>query len=367
MRYIRQLDSIRAIAVLLVIIYHWISNNNFINWFPNGLLGVDIFFVLSGFLITRILLRSRLKMESIQSDKFKAILNFYGRRILRIFPIYYITIFCLLIFHQFLDSNINNGFIYYLSYTTNFYFFKLKDWDRITSHMWSLSVEEQFYIIWPFVIFFFRWKYIQKTIFFFIICGVLCQFIFRATQFGDVLTVSCFDAFGMGALLAWQVTFNPIPIKKFYKLVSVAGICAILLLGFIATDRNYYFMLGRFSIRILGLWFITYVIYNEDKINKKPGHFLNNPALIRLGKISYGVYLYHLIIPTLLLKSSERYLLFLKPLYQPSGIYPGLLLIFQFLILIGLSALSWNFIEKPLLRLKRYFRYGEEITDAIIV
>ena len=361
MHYIKQLDSIRAIAVLLVIISHWISKDFFINWLPNGLLGVDIFFVLSGFLITWILLRSRLKVESIQSDKYKVLLNFYGRRILRIFPIYYITIFCLLIFHRFLDTNMNNGFIYFLTYTTNFYFFKLKDWDPVTSHMWSLSVEEQFYIIWPFIILFFRWKYIQKTIFFFIICGVLCQFIFRATQFGDILTISCFDAFGMGALLAWQVTCSPIPLKKFYKIVSVAGVFAIILLGFIATDRSYYFMLGRFSIRILALWIITYVIYREEKINNRSGHFLNNTILIRLGKISYGVYLYHLIIPTLLLKLSESYLQFLAPLYQPHGVYPGLLLIFQFLMLIGLSAVSWRFIEKPFLRLKKYFRYGEEM------
>lgn len=364
MRYIRQLDSIRAIAVLLVIISHWISKDYFINWFPNGLLGVDLFFILSGFLITRILLDSRLKMESTQSDKFKVVLNFYGRRILRIFPIYYLTIFCLLIFHKFLDTRINNGFIYFMTYTTNYYFFKIKDWDKITSHMWSLSVEEQFYIIWPFIILFLRWKYIQRAIIFFIICGVLSQFIFRATQFGDILAISCFDAFGMGALLAWQVTFNPVPMKRFYKIVSVAGLFAIILLSFIATDRSYYFMLGRFAIRILGLWVISHVLYREERINHSRWHFLNNPLLIRLGKISYGVYLYHLIIPTLLLKISESYLPFLMPLYRPGRIYLGMLLMLQFLILIGLSALSWRFLEKPFLRLKKYFRYGEE-TDAL--
>jgi peptidoglycan/LPS O-acetylase OafA/YrhL len=359
MRYIRQLDSIRAIAVILVIVSHWIRKDHFINLSPNGLIGVDLFFVLSGFLITRILLTNRLMAESVQSGKIRLMFNFYGRRMLRIFPIYYITLFTLLIFHQFLGVNIQNGFPYFLTYTSNYYFFKMQNWDIITSHLWSLSVEEQFYIIWPLVMLFINRKHIQKTIFFFIICGVLSQLIFRATQFGDILTSSCFDAFGLGALLAWQVIVKPVPMERFFKITSMAAIFAIILLGTIAFDRSYYFLFGRLAIRIIGLWFITYTISREDKINNSPHHFLNNGWLMRLGKISYGIYLYHLIIPTLLLKLSEKYIPFLKPLYQHGGYFFAILLIIQFLILVGISAFSWRFIEKPFLNLKKYFAYGE--------
>src|SRR5450432_2161783 len=361
MRYIRQLDSIRAIAVILVIISHWIRKDHFVNFTPNGLIGVDLFFILSGFLITSILLTNRLKVGPVYSEKFRLILNFYGRRMLRIFPIYYITIFALLIFHDFLGTHIQNGFIYFLTYTSNYYFFKMQNWDVIVSHLWSLSVEEQFYIIWPFVMLFVPWKHIRKAIFLFIICGVLSQLIFRATQFGDILTSSCFDAFGLGALLAWQVIVNPIRMEKFFKLLSGASIFAIIILGSIAFDRSYYFLFGRLAIRIIGLWFITYTVYREDKLNSSPNHFLNNPWLIRMGKISYGIYLYHLIIPTLLLKLSEKYLHFLLPLFQRGGFYFMILLIIQFTILIAVSALSWRFIEKPLLNLKKYFRYEETV------
>jgi len=325
MRYIRQLDSIRAIAVILVIISHWIRKDHFVNFIPNGLIGVDLFFILSGFLITSILLTNRLKVGQVYSEKFRLILNFYGRRMLRIFPIYYITIFLLLIFHDFLGTHIQNGFIYFLTYTSNYYFFKMQNWDVIVSHLWSLSVEEQFYIIWPFVMLFVPWKHIPKAIFLFIICGILSQLIFRATQFGDILTSSCFDAFGLGALLAWQVIVKPVRMEKFFSLLSKVSIFAIIILGSIAFDRSYYFLFGRLAIRIIGLWFITYTVYREDKLNNSPNHFLNNPWLIRMGKISYGIYLYHLI------------------------------------ILIGVSALSWRFIEKPLLNLKKYFRYEESV------
>ena len=361
MRYIRQLDSIRAIAVILVIISHWIRKDHFVNFIPNGLIGVDLFFILSGFLITSILLTNRLKVGQVYSEKFRLILNFYGRRMLRIFPIYYITIFLLLIFHDFLGTHIQNGFIYFLTYTSNYYFFKMQNWDVIVSHLWSLSVEEQFYIIWPFVMLFVPWKHIPKAIFLFIICGILSQLIFRATQFGDILTSSCFDAFGLGALLAWQVIVKPVRMEKFFSLLSKVSIFAIIILGSIAFDRSYYFLFGRLAIRIIGLWFITYTVYREDKLNNSPNHFLNNPWLIRMGKISYGIYLYHLIIPTLLLKLSEKYLHFLLPLFQRGGFYFMILLIIQFIILIGVSALSWRFIEKPLLNLKKYFRYEESV------
>jgi peptidoglycan/LPS O-acetylase OafA/YrhL len=361
MRYIRQLDNIRAIAVILVIISHWIRKDHFINFTPNGLIGVDLFFVLSGFLITRILLTNRLEAESVRSGKFKLMLNFYVRRMLRIFPIYYITIFALLIFHNFLGTHIQIGFIYFLTYTSNYYFFKMQNWDTIVSHLWSLSVEEQFYIIWPIVMLFLPWKHIQKTIFIFIICGILSQLIFRATQFGDILTSSCFDAFGLGALLAWQVIVKPVPMARFFKLLSGAALVAMIVLGSIAFDRSYYFLFGRLAIRIIGLWFITYTIYREDKINNSPKHILNNPWLMRMGKISYGIYLYHLIIPTLLVKLSEKYFDFLMPLFQRGGLYFVILLIIQFLILIGISALSWRYIEKPLLNLKKYFRYEEPV------
>jgi peptidoglycan/LPS O-acetylase OafA/YrhL len=241
----------------------------------------------------------------------------------------------------------------------------MQNWDLIVSHLWSLSVEEQFYIIWPFVMLFISWKYIQKTIFFFIICGILSHLIFRATQFGDILTSSCFDAFGLGALLAWQVIVKSIPMKNFYKALSLAALFALVLLGSIVVDWKYYFLFGRFAIRIIGLWFITYTIYREDRINNSANHLLNNVWLMRMGKISYGIYIYHLIIPTLLLRLSEKYFHFLRPLYQHGGLYFIILLIIQFLILIGISALSWRFIEKPFLNLKKYFKYNVVMKEPV--
>src|SRR5258706_6412006 len=90
MNYIKQLDAVRAIAVILVVLSHWTKMSSITN-IPIGGMAVDVFFVLSGFLITQILLENRNKITSL-NDRRHIIKNFYIRRTLRIFPIYYLTI-----------------------------------------------------------------------------------------------------------------------------------------------------------------------------------------------------------------------------------------------------------------------------------
>ena len=88
MKHIKELDSIRTIAVLLVVVHHWLSEDFFLNAFPNGEMGVNAFFVLSGFLISRILFENRKKINDQGSKKLFLIKNFVIRRTLRIFPVY---------------------------------------------------------------------------------------------------------------------------------------------------------------------------------------------------------------------------------------------------------------------------------------
>lgn len=133
MKYVKELDSLRAIAVIFVIISHWIPQSNIINKIPNGPIGVDIFFVLSGFLISKILFENRNKAEEFNLPKMTLVKNFYVRRTLRIFPIYYLTIFVLLLLSNKTGIDIESGLIYYLTYTTNFYFFNIQYWNGVIS------------------------------------------------------------------------------------------------------------------------------------------------------------------------------------------------------------------------------------------
>jgi len=147
MQHIKKLDSLRAIAAILVILWHWIPTDNVINTFNNGAIGVNIFFVLSGFLITRILLTNRNEAEILNDNKLPVFKNFYARRALRIFPIYYLLVLLILLFHHYLGAKFSKAeFINSVAYTINFYFFKLEHWGDLTVHFWSLAVEEQFYL-----------------------------------------------------------------------------------------------------------------------------------------------------------------------------------------------------------------------------
>ena len=147
MKYIPGLNGLRALAVFIVILYHWTQNqvtthpflNNFI---INGNLGVTIFFVISGFLISTILLLEKAKLEEGIINRKKIMTSFYVRRFLRIFPIYYLTLFLL----SFSDlPGFKQNLIYYLTYTENFNIILHNSFDSFT-HTWSLAVEEQFYL-----------------------------------------------------------------------------------------------------------------------------------------------------------------------------------------------------------------------------
>src|SRR4051812_36933857 len=120
MKYIKQLDSLRAIAALLVVIWHWLPNSRHLNALNNGSIGVNIFFVLSGFLITTILLKNRSDAENLHRNKLLVFKNFYVRRALRIFPIYYLTILFILFFHARLGATVTDSeLVNSVFYTSN--------------------------------------------------------------------------------------------------------------------------------------------------------------------------------------------------------------------------------------------------------
>lgn len=356
MKYIKQLDSLRAIAVVLVIISHWIPANYMINRIPNGAIGVDMFFVLSGFLITRILFNSRNKAELLHTPTSKLVKNFYIRRTLRIFPIYYLVIFLLLIFHQSTGTNIQSAFLYFATYTSNFYFYRIQGWEGMLSHLWSLAVEEQFYLIWPWIILFLNKKYFLPVILCFIGIGIVSQIIMSDVPISTVLTFTCFDAFGLGALLSWQLTFKPHTLKRFYAGLSIGTVLILALYIFGITHNQWAFIPIRTAVSVGALWLITYIIVSLGTGKLRFKFIFNNSVLIFLGKISYGLYLYHNIIPEAL--NSKIINVYINPLL-PDILYKKywgeLFLVENAILLVLISWLSYKYIEKPFLNLKKHF------------
>lgn len=345
-----QLDSLRTFAVLFVLIDHWIPGEQWFKIFRFGMVGVTMFFVLSGFLITQILLQSRKDNELNGRNNFHSIKQFYIRRTLRIFPVYYVTLFFLWIFNI---QSIRDKIIWFLLYASNIYFYEYQKFDGSLSHLWTLAVEEQFYIIWPFIILFTPSKYLFKTIIAITVFGIFfsplslyfSDVVCYSTDFLDFLTPSCMDSFGLGAILAYfRVNRNEMfkfEGRNFYIIFS-----AVILMVFVNfyTENIFAKLFYNFNISLLSLFLIS-----RSSIGFKglTGKILDNKVLIYLGKISYGLYLFHNFIP-----------LIWKSLNLPVINNVSIRFIIYFLVLTALASLSWYILEKPVNSLKKRFVYS---------
>lgn len=358
MKHFRQINAVRGIGVLLVIMFHWILQNGMVSVLSNGALGVDIFFVLSGFFITGLLLDGRKMAGENGISRITVFKNFLLNRALRIFPLYYITIFILYIFHETTNTTIQSNFIYYATYTSNFLLHQRQQWDDIVSHFWSLAVEEQFYLVWPLVILGSPKKYLPFIISFFIAIGFFTQRFWAVNEFDLLLPFTCFDALGMGALLSWIYLTKPHHFKKAYHIISF-----LLLMCFA------YFIVGKVlnkniflpddTMSLLAAWFIAGIILKEHKTGLIFSFFLNSRPLIFIGKISYGVYIFHLILPHYVWK-----LIHIHNFYDR---VPNVLKQYDILfhsvnlgVIILLAWFSYRFIETPILQLKKHLAPSRE-------
>jgi peptidoglycan/LPS O-acetylase OafA/YrhL len=351
--FIPQLDSFRFFAVTLVIISHW-ARNSTINKIPNGYLGVTFFFVLSSFLITTNLLHFKKSIYLSELTIPKALGAFYFRRTLRIFPLYFFVLFLLYIAAK---EMFNGNFSWYLAYVPNFIIYKEQIWPGMLSHFWSLGVEEQFYIIWPLVILFFplEWfKYLFPGI---AAISIFCKFFFYLQSdtfftYYDVLPISCFDAFGIGATLALSTyegsSYSWIPSKKFPWMLTGAVVLSII---FFIAGLSFLFGL---SVAISSALII---LKSREGFKGIVGQILKHPVFLYLGKISYGLYVYHNFMPWLLRCISGKettYQLHISFISFDQMQHPYLAFLIQFVMLIAIASVSWYLLEKPLNSLKKY-------------
>lgn len=350
MKYYKQLDSLRGIAVLMVIYSHWLDN-----W-RVGQIGVNIFFTLSGFLITKILLQNRLDSELISYPKIDVIKNFYLKRVLRIFPIYYLTLLLFIPLSSYFETPIRLNLMYYFTFTSNIIYFLCQCFDGSLTHFWSLAVEEQFYLVWPWVIIFLPKRFILTAIFTIIFVGIFSQIIFLDNQFSRFMTFQSFDAFGIGALVSWM-SFDNNKMKEFSTQMLILGsiylnFCFILN----HTQFNYlYFMPDRTISALFTAAFISYILLRDETGIKFIDTVLNNRWLVFCGKISYGLYLYHNFVPEYFYRRIIN--IYVNP-HLPSFFleYVQTLKLIENIIVVTVLALfSYYFIERPILKLKSKF------------
>ncbi|MEM6735086.1 MAG: acyltransferase [Bacteroidota bacterium] len=347
MKYYPTLDGLRFFAVFLVIISHWLPDSHMLNYLPNGAIGVTIFFVLSGYLISKILFVYKDKIINQEVTFRKAISTFVIRRSFRIFPIYYILIFFLFFYGY---RSIQEYLIYYLSYTSNILFFNQKELAGTVSHLWTLAVEEQFYLFWPILILLTNGRYLKGIIYVSIILSTLAELILTDSDpFYSLLTFTTFHSFGLGALVAYCQIFekhNTLKLKR-----NMIGLSLVVIALLIAQYyfKEQYIVTDRTAISLFSSLLILQLTTNEtDHIINR---FLSFKIFVFVGKISYGVYLFHTFIPGFTLSFISRISDNLK--FEDQA---PVLFVIQFVLLILLCSLSWYLIEMPINRLKAKFK-----------
>lgn len=371
LKYIKQFDGLRAIAVSLVIIAHWFPVS-FVTSVGFGSIGVEIFFVLSGFLITRILISSRTSYDMNSNiSRWIFIKNFMIRRALRIFPIYYLLLIILIFLRDYFPNSVFDYWQWYFFYAQNFLVFKLQMWPGgKLSHLWTLAVEEQVYLIWPFLFFTIKVENIKFYLISFIIIGFISSFLmpicFPNTLFTDVLTPTCIQGFAVGGLLAYFHLKGEDIFRKISFYFIYLGIFAFLY--FVLTKVKLVPMLFsiRFYIDCITCGLIANILITPKSLFNT--YFLGNPLLVRIGKISYGLYLFHNFIPVfwnVLLKIFDKYGITLPYTRHQSALFNQDLFFYIqcFLILFLLSYFSYIFYEKPILRLKERFANGIKLNE----
>jgi peptidoglycan/LPS O-acetylase OafA/YrhL len=361
--YVRQLDGVRALAVILVIISHWFPGD-IAGKLGLGAIGVDIFFVLSGFLITRILIVERLNYELKPSahSRLKAIRNFMVRRSLRIFPIYYLLLVLLIVFKEQFPNPVSLDWEWYFFYLQNILFYINQAWPGgKLSHLWSLAVEEQFYLFWPWLILFVSQKWMLRLILLSFLIGIGSVYFLPTLHRGsmaEVLTPTCMQAFASGGILAY---FHVKKGSDFHQLKYHFLIPGLLSFAYFIMGLNGVLPLlvdFRTIVSIFMVGLIATILINPNFfISSK---ILGNPALVFLGKISYGVYLFHNFVPllvnSLLHYLDKHYLSFSVIKYNEHLYGQGFLFyFFCFIVLICFSTLIFTTYEKRFQKFKKYF------------
>jgi len=359
---LQALDGIRGIAILFVLLYHVFDYSP---WFKFGWTGVDIFFALSGFLITRNLLSDRGHKH--------ALLRFYSKRILRIFPLYYLSLVILALILPIVLPLPGSAFYnthqpWFWLFADNWLFIAHYPDSREGSylmHFWSLALEEQYYLLWPCVVLFIvpTRRLIPLLPFFLLLLGIARMlFWFYTNSHSQLFSFFAFaytrpEGLLVGSSLALAQHNNMPAIRsRLLKLLCFSLVlCAfILLIRFFTPFTIPVFPFGGYLLLALGA---TALIEYFGDATRHP--LFNNRLLMYLGKISFGLYIIHWPLYLLLSGPLQQYLthLFIR---SPTGLTAAIPITTSCICLLLTTAtatLSYYGFERYFLRWKKHLSF----------
>lgn len=372
---IKELDGLRGLAVVLVMALHIFKRAAYFTKHPVllavsnittiGWVGVDIFFTLSGFLITSILLQAKSGQGYFR--------NFYARRILRIFPLYYFAIAFVLLFAPKVEPEFTDQLgtalpimlVYLQNWAMLFKGFHITQYLGIT---WSLAIEEQFYLLWPLIVYYLKKEQLLKVGIIYISISIAARVLGmlfwpdagEAARFFYYTSFTRFEEIIVGGLLAILITSDhgKENIRRFALPVFLASsslfvfLCALSFPDALHPEyASIPLVIGGYTSAALASAGLigVFVTHPPENILKK---LFQTPVFVFLGKYSYSIYLFHMTFALILLdlfwhsgmRGWKPYILYVVTAYAAA-------------VLIAL--LTWNILEKHMLNLKKYFEYKD--------
>ncbi|HZI00150.1 MAG TPA: acyltransferase [Flavisolibacter sp.] len=336
-KHIIQLDGLRGLAILLVLLLHHFTFTPLRSFFYFGFAGVDLFFVLSGFLISGILLDTRHLKGYFRT--------FFLRRALRIMPLYFgvLIAFILAAPHFNTISWFKEYQIYFWTYTNNFLILQKGFFMLPLGHFWSLALEEQFYLVWPFFIFLLRPKYLVVCCLLLISLSIFLRFSIQKPLLSYGLPFAHLDGLLTGALIA-------IGIRKRKEWLFAHSkkllFCASLMLSVLIV---FYFirltgsvqLLNAIKFTVVSIFFGALLLHSLQ--SKKLKQILSMKWLLFLGKYSYGIYVFNSIFIHFGNWSVG---------YRLAPIEKTIFFVTLMFLVIGVSYISYHLYEKHFIRLK---------------
>lgn len=330
LHYMPQMDSLRALAVVGVLIQHWFNPI-----IPFGSWGVCLFFVISGYLITHSIYRLREERLSLS----RAAGIFFIRRSARLFPAYYLLV-CIWIFGS---SQVRIDWAWYVFYVSNFLLDARQQWIALTPS-WSLSVEEQFYLVWFFLVFLIRAKWIIFPMILLVFVAPLARFFYALNDnhFGVYLPWANLDALIAGALLCiYELKGKKLPAKSIWLVPPIAFLLVIS-----AVYKLHETPLGSSAIP-LTVALISIVLIWQSRIGFVgiSGRIMGQQAIIYIGKISYGIYLFHMLTNAIAANISKSSNPTLSMLFHGET-YIGFIV--HIFLTLAIAACSYHLFEVPI-------------------
>lgn len=337
-----QLDGWRAFGVAGVMWHHWAPKE----WrgpFPFEI-GLFFFLTLTGFLITRILLREKAAGEGLGKPwRVRAYRTFQKRRLGRILvPCYAAMVFAMVVG----ASDIRAHPLAYFGHFSNFHMAWMDGWPSGTAHYWTLALQMQFYLLWPLLVF----CVLRRSLgWVFVGCALLAplsrwliEHELPAIQHGEAITTTAFDYFGVGALLALAFDRGMKAGDRRIALagwIAFAGYLALYVLGESGRRVGGF---GYFQQTLLAVAFAGLISATLGGLGGLAGWLLEHPAVQHVGRLSYGLYLFHTPVPLFLGWV-------LPPLWWPVFDGPWLAVRLGFFALTswGVAWLCWRWLEGP--------------------